>query len=207
MIQIHLISVLILIQNKNLRYFLIHKPFGVLSQFTDSKSRPTLNSLFNFPKDVYPVGRLDFDSEGLLLLSNDKRLTNLLLSPKNNHEKEYAVQVEGIPTSNELKEIETGVFVDGRKTRPAQVFLFPEGDMFLPRNPPIRERKNISTTWIRIILTEGRNRQVRKMTASIGFPTLRLIRIRIGDLLIEDYQSGKVIELSARQIESLYNRK
>ncbi|MDH7603636.1 MAG: pseudouridine synthase [Melioribacter sp.] len=188
---------------KTLKYFALNKPYGVLSQFTDKHGRRTLKSLYNFPKDVYPVGRLDMDSEGLLLLTNDKFLTNYLLNPKNKHEKEYFVQVEGIPTSESLQKLRDGVEIEGKKTLPAKVKIIEEPD-FPPRIPPIRERKNIPTSWISITLIEGRNRQVRKMTAAVGFPTLRLVRVRIKNILLGDLKFGEVRELTKNEIEGLF---
>lgn len=188
---------------KTLKYFALNKPYGVLSQFTDKDGRRTLKSLYNFPKDVYPVGRLDMDSEGLLLLTNDKFLTNYLLNPKNKNEKEYFVQVEGIPTSESLQKLRDGVKIEGKITLPAKVKIIEEPD-FPPRIPPIRERKNIPTSWISLTLIEGRNRQVRKMTAAVGFPTLRLVRVRIKNILLGDLKFGEVRELTKTEIEGLF---
>lgn len=188
---------------KSLKYFAINKPYGVLSQFTDKEGRRTLKSLFNFPKDVYPVGRLDMDSEGLLLLTNDKFLTNYLLNPKNKHEREYFVQVEGIPTDEAIQKLSDGLVIEGRKTLPAKVKLIDEPD-FPPRIPPIRERKTIPTSWLSITLIEGRNRQVRKMTAAVGFPTLRLVRVRIKNILLGELKFGEVRELTKSEIEGLF---
>ncbi|MEJ5352518.1 MAG: pseudouridine synthase [Melioribacteraceae bacterium] len=189
---------------KSLKYFAINKPYGVLSQFTDKEGRITLKSLFNFPKDVYPVGRLDMDSEGLLLLTNDKFLTNYLLNPKNKHEREYFVQVEGIPTDEAIQKLSDGLIIEGRKTLPAKVKLIDEPD-FPPRIPPIRERKTIPTSWLSITLIEGRNRQVRKMTAAVGFPTLRLVRVRIKNILLGELKFGEVRELTKSEIEGLFS--
>jgi len=188
---------------KNLRYFALNKPYGVLSQFTDKEGRRTLKSLYNFPTDVYPVGRLDMDSEGLLLLTNDKFLTNYLLNPKYKHEREYFVQVEGIPTSEALQRLRDGVEIENKKTLPAKVKIIEEPD-FPQRIPPIRERKKIPTSWISITLIEGRNRQVRKMTAAVGFPTLRLVRVRIKNILLGDLKFGEVRELTKTEIEGLF---
>ncbi len=185
-----------------LKYFLLNKPYGVLTQFTDSENRPTLSSLYNFPKNVYPVGRLDMDSEGLLLLTNDKQLTDYLLNPKNKHEREYFVQVEGIPTEEALWQLSLGVVIEGKKTLPAKAKLISDPN-FPPRIPPIRERKTIPTSWISLTLIEGRNRQVRKMTAAVGFPTLRLVRVRIENLLLDDLKVGKVKEIVEKEIEAL----
>lgn len=183
-------------------YFAIYKPYGVLSQFTDANDRKTLSTLFNFPKDVYPVGRLDMDSEGLLLLTNDKLLTDHLLNPRNKLEKEYYVQVEGIPTQKAIQQLKNGVVIEGKKTLPAKAIII-EDPNFPERNPPIRERKNIPTSWISLTITEGRNRQVRKMTAAVGFPTLRLVRVRIKSIVLGSLKSAEVRELSKKEIESI----
>ncbi len=171
------------------RYIAFYKPYGVLSQFTSEAGHDSLAS-FGFPKDVYPVGRLDCDSEGLLLLSDDGVFIKKLLSPKFAHEREYAAQVEGVPTPDALRALEKGVVIKGYKTKPAKARLSPE-DNFPPRDPPIRDRKNIPATWMRLTLTEGKNRQVRHMTAAVGFPTLRLIRVRIGKLLLDGMTRGQ----------------
>lgn len=184
-------------------YFKINKPYGVICQFTDGLGRRTLSNLYNFPKDVYPIGRLDLDSEGLLLLSNDKKLTDKLLNPKYKHEREYFVQVEGIPESSELKKLEEGMIIQNRKTLPAIVKLLPEDFKIEERIPTIRFRKNIPTSWLKIILSEGKNRQVRKMTAKIGYPTLRLIRTRICNIKLDDLKIGEVRELNKNELIEL----
>lgn len=181
------------------KYFILNKPYGVLTQFTDDENRPTLASLYNFPEDVYPVGRLDMDSEGLLLLTNDKPLTDYLLNPKQKHEREYFAQVEGVPTKEALQKLCSGVIIVGKKTLPAKAKLIDDPN-FPPRIPPIRERKNIPTSWISLMLIEGRNRQVRKMTAAVGFPTLRLVRVRIENLYLGDLKVGEVKEISEREL-------
>ena len=188
------------------KYFLLNKPYGVLTQFTDKENRATLGSLFKFPPDVYSVGRLDKDSEGLLLLTNDKSLTEYLLNPKNKHEREYYVQVEGIPTEKDLERLRTGIELNDGKTLPAKVKLINDPE-FPPRVPPIRDRKNIPTSWISLTLVEGRNRQVRRMTAAIGFPTLRLVRVRIKNVLLGDLKFGEVKELNGREVESLKQKR
>lgn len=184
-------------------YFKINKPYGVICQFTDRLGQRTLSNLYNFPKDVYPIGRLDLDSEGLLLLSNDKKLTDKLLNPKYKHEREYFVQVEGIPESSELKKLEEGMIIQNRKTFPAIVKLLPEDFKIEERIPTIRFRKNIPTSWLKIILSEGKNRQVRKMTAKIGYPTLRLIRTRICNIKLDDLKIGEVRELNKNELIEL----
>ena len=186
----------------NFKYFILNKPYGVLSQFTDKEGRKTLGDIYKFPRDVYSVGRLDMDSEGLLLLTNDKSLTNFLLNPVFEHEKEYYVQVEGIPKESSLEKLRNGVLINGKKTLFSKVRKIDEPN-FLQRIPPIRVRKNIPTCWMSISITEGRNRQVRKMTAYIGHPTLRLIRVRIKNLLIDGLLPGSIRKLNSREIDEL----
>lgn len=187
------------------QYFIIYKPYGVLSQF--SGEGQTLASLFHFPKTVYPVGRLDKDSEGLLIISDDKWLNNQLLNPRFGHERSYLSQVEGIPDQEALSSLQKGVEinVDGKmyRTKPALAKI-PEVIPALPdRDPPIRFRKNVPDTWISLTLIEGKNRQVRKMTAAVGHPTLRLVRWSIARLTIEDFQVGEVRELDQGEIYKL----
>lgn len=174
--------------------FLVFKPFGVVSQFSEPvPGKQTLGMLHAFPKNVYPVGRLDEDSEGLLILTNDKRQNQRLLGQQ--VEKEYWVQVEGIPTEEALDQLRNGIEIRVKKkshhTLPATVAVM--ADPELPaRIPPIRVRKNIPDTWIRLVIREGKNRQVRKMTAAIGFPTLRLVRWRVGAFSLEGMAAGDV---------------
>ena len=168
-----------------------HKPFGVISQFTpDGSNRRTLAD-FDFPKAVYPIGRLDADSEGLLLLSDEARWTERILDPETGHEREYWVQVEGVPTSEALERLAGGLIIQGRRTLPCTAWLHEEPPKTWPRNPPIRFRKTVPDSWISIVLREGKNRQVRRMTAAIGYPTLRLIRVRISRLWLGDLSPGK----------------
>ena len=182
------------------RYFIIYKPFRVLSQFTATEGKLALKDIINVPADVYPVGRLDFDSEGLLLLTNDASINYRLLDPKHAHEREYWVQVEGLIQEPDIRRLEKGVIIniDGNnyKTKPCKGDIFMAPPPVPDRNPPIRFRKNIPTAWIKLILTEGKNRQVRKMTAKAGFPTLRLIRYRIGGITLDDMQPGDIKELN-----------
>jgi len=190
-----------------LKYYCVYKPFGMLSQFTAEAGRESLKSLHDFASDVYPIGRLDADSEGLLLLSNDKMLTNRLLSPKYQHKRTYLVQVDNDITEEACKKLEKGVEVsiDGSsyKTLPCEVVKTDMPDNLPERNPPVRFRKAIPTSWIKMTLTEGKNRQVRKMTAAVGFPTLRLIRISIEDIKLEKMLPGDVREFSRQEMYKL----
>lgn len=187
-----------------LHYFIIYKPFQVLSQFTSEGGKQTLKDHFPVPSDVYPVGRLDYDSEGLLLLTNDKQLNHRLLDPQFAHEREYWVQVEGVIDKPGVNNLESGVIitVDGKPyhTKPCKAILFDRPPAVPARNPPIRYRKNVPDSWLKLILTEGKNRQVRKMTAQAGFPTLRLIRYRIEQLTIEGLLPGDMRALSRSDI-------
>jgi len=186
------------------QYFIIYKPYLVLSQFTSQLNKQTLADFFKVPKDVYPVGRLDEDSEGLLILTNDAQLNYRLLSPAFAHEREYWVQVDGAVTQQALALLQKGVDinVNGKlyKTKKCTVSALDENIIIPQRNPPIRVRKNIPAPWIRLILTEGKNRQVRKMTAKVGYPTLRLIRYRIEGLTLNNMQPGEMISLSKNEI-------
>jgi 23S rRNA pseudouridine2457 synthase len=172
----------------------------VLSQFSPVDGKKTLSDFYSLPKDVYPVGRLDYDSEGLLLLTNDTYINHQLLNPKHKHEREYWVQVEGSITIEAIKKLQDGVTIsiDGKlySTQPCKAKIITQLINVPERNPPIRFRKNISTTWISLILSEGKNRQVRRMTASVGFPTLRLIRMRIENISLEEMKPGDMRELS-----------
>ncbi len=179
-------------------YFITYKPFGVLTQF--SGEGPTLASLGEFPKEVYPVGRLDKDSEGLLLLTDDKSLNHQLLNPRFAHQRTYYVQVEGIPTPEALAQLQAGVTiqVDGKpyRTKPALVKLLTEAPALPDRDPPIRFRASIPDRWLALTLIEGKNRQVRKMTAAVGFPTLRLVRFSMEKITLDGMGVGEVRELS-----------
>src|SRR6267142_4705741 len=176
-----------------------NKPYGVLSQFTSDDSPNRTLADFSFPKSVYPIGRLDADSEGLLLVSDEPELNQKLLHPGHAHEREYWVQVERIPTQDLLRKLENGLVIQGRKTRQGQAWLLDPQPEVSPRDPPIRFRKTVPACWIGLELVEGKNRQVRRMTASIGHPTLRLIRVRIGDLELADLAVGKWKILSNAQ--------
>jgi 23S rRNA pseudouridine2457 synthase len=188
-------------------YFIIHKPYKVLSQFSPEEGKKVLKDFFDVPADLYPVGRLDYDSEGLLILTNDKQLNHALLNPLFKHEKEYWVQVEGEIDPKAIDELQQGVVitVDGKwyKTKPCRAEKFPAAPVLAERNPPVRFRKNIPTSWIRVILSEGKNRQIRKMTAKIGFPTLRLFRYRIEKLTLEGMEPGEMRRISKESIYPL----
>lgn len=168
-----------------------HKPYGVLSQFTSDGSPNRSLAEFGFPKNVYPIGRLDADSEGLLLLSDEPVWNARLLEPRHAHEREYWVQIERIPDAGSLKQLSDGVLIQGRMTLPCHAkMLDPQPDI-PPREPPIRFRKNVPDCWISMELVEGKNRQVRRMTAAVGHPTLRLLRTRIGRLTLEGLPAGE----------------
>jgi 23S rRNA pseudouridine2457 synthase len=179
--------------------FAFNKPYGVLSQFTSDGSHNRTLAEFGFPKSVYSIGRLDADSEGLLLLSNERALNQRLLHPRRAHEREYWVQIEGTPSVEELRRLQAGVIIEGRKTLPAQARILDPEPSFAPRDPPIRFRKTVPTCWIALELVEGKNRQVRRMTAAVGHPTLRLIRMRIGGFELGKLAPGNWIELDKTQ--------
>lgn len=193
------------------RYFIVCKPYHVLSQFTSQEGRQTLAHYFHVPQDVYPVGRLDYDSEGLLILTNDTSLNHRLLSPQHQHERSYWVQVEGLITHEAITQLQQSVTIsiDGKqhKTKPCKAATMSHEPMFAPRNPPIRFRQNIPTGWVELTLTEGKNRQVRRMTAAVGFPTLRLIRHRIEAITLQALQPGDMQEVTTDFIyKSLFNK-
>jgi 23S rRNA pseudouridine2457 synthase len=204
-----------------------NKPYGVVSQFTPTGADNRTLAEFGFPKNVYPIGRLDADSEGLLLLSDEPEWNERLLHPRHAHEREYWAQVECIPTAEALKKLEHGVSIQGRKTLPCRAWILkpqpiisvvaadasrlhnPSSQSGLtsaatvikipPRDPPIRFRKSVPDCWIGLELIEGKNRQVRRMTAAIGHPTLRLIRVRIGNLRLGDLPTGQWRVLTAEE--------
>jgi 23S rRNA pseudouridine2457 synthase len=186
------------------RYFIIYKPCQTLSQFTSTLNKKTLADYFSVPKNVYPVGRLDEDSEGLMILTNDKKLNHHLLNPENEHDREYWVQVEGEITNNAVMQMQQGLQLNIKnktsKTKTSIVTIFNKDPEVRDRIPPIRYRANIATSWIKIILKEGKNRQIRKMTAKVGFPTLRLIRVRIVDIELKNMKPATMIELSQKSI-------
>jgi len=175
-----------------------HKPYGVLSQFTADGSPHRLLAEFGFPKHVYPIGRLDADSEGLLLLSDEAALNERLLHPRHAHEREYWAQVERIPTTHALAQLEAGITVRGCATLPCRAWLLEPQPVIAPRDPPIRARKSVADCWIGLELVEGKNRQVRRMTAGVGHPTLRLLRVRVGKYWLGDLAPGEWRELDDR---------
>jgi 23S rRNA pseudouridine2457 synthase len=173
-----------------------HKPYGVLSQFTPDHPGQRTLAEFEFPKGIFPIGRLDQDSEGLLLLGNEPRLVTRLLDPCHGHPRTYHVQVEGEPDDVALRKLAVGgIDLKGHRTRPCQARRLEEPG-YPPRNPPVRFRKSVPDRWIELVLTEGKNRQVRRMTAAVGFPTLRLIRAAIGGLRLEGIEPGTWRELT-----------
>ncbi|MEO6813158.1 MAG: pseudouridine synthase [Ginsengibacter sp.] len=189
------------------KYFIVHKPFNVLSQFTSADGKKTLKDFFNVPPDVYPVGRLDYDSEGLLILTNDKKLNRLLLDPLHLHEREYWVQVEGNVSQKtiDLLQEEMPINIKGKiyHTGKCTAEIFGFAPKVNERIPPVRFRKSVPDSWIKIILTEGKNRQVRKMTAHIGFPTLRLIRYRIEKVALKGLHPGEMKTISQSELYNL----
>ncbi len=183
------------------------KPYGVLAKFTDPNGRPTLASYIDMP-GVYAAGRLDMDSEGLLLLTDSGPLDARLTQPRYAHPRTYWVQVERVPSEEALERLRQGIMLKDGPTRPAQVVLMDEpprvNDEPLPeREPPIRQRKTVPTAWLALTLTEGRNRQVRRMTAAIGHPTLRLVRCEIGPIALDGLQPGGWALLTAGEVERL----
>ena len=190
-----------------MKYILFYKPYGVLCQFTDNSSnkRPTLKDYISVT-EVYPVGRLDLDSEGLLLLTDNGQLQHRLCDPKFAHSRTYYVQVERIPDHKAFERLRNGVTIKNYRTRKAKVRLLDREPNLAPRIPPIRDRKNVPTCWLEMTLTQGRNRQIRRMTAAVGFPTLRLIRIAMGNLQqinLAGLQPGDWRNLSDEEIKTL----
>ncbi|HEY4245456.1 MAG TPA: pseudouridine synthase [Lacunisphaera sp.] len=185
----------------------LHKPYGFLSQFTpEPGSRWRTLADFKLPPQVYALGRLDADSEGLLLLSDEPGLNSCLLDPDAGHRREYWAQVERIPTSAALARLARGIALGDYTTRPCIVHQIDPAPMVLPRHPPIRERKNVPDCWLSLQLVEGKNRQVRRMTAAIGHPTLRLRRVRIGKFLLGNLSPGQWRELNAAERADVFNK-
>jgi 23S rRNA pseudouridine2457 synthase len=182
------------------KYYKIYKPFGMLSQFSKDGDKAVLGELYDFPKDVYPIGRLDTDSEGLLLLTNNRSITHRLLDPQFGHKRTYLAQVEGEITDEAIEQLQSPLELKHKGkvyvTKPATAKKLTSPPALPERNPPIRYRKNVPDSWIELTLTEGKNRQVRKMTAAVGFPTLRLVRWSIEEITIEGMGAGAVRELS-----------
>lgn len=183
-----------------------HKPYGVLSQFTpEPGSRWRTLAEFGLPSAVYPLGRLDADSEGLLLLSDEPGLNTQLLDPRHAHRREYWAQVERVPNAAALAQLERGgIDLDGHRTLPCRVRLLASAPAMAPREPPIRFRKNVPDAWLALELIEGKNRQVRRMTAAVGHPTLRLVRVRIGNFPLGGLAAGNWRELSATERAAVF---
>ncbi len=184
-------------------YFIFNKPYRVLCQFSPAVGKLTLSDFLSLPKDVYPVGRLDYDSEGLIILTNDGLLHHKLIDPRFAHSRTYWVQVEGLPDQTAIEKLSKGIVIENKKTRKANVRLLNEEPKIWERIPPIRFRKSIPTSWLEIELFEGRNRQIRKMTAAVGYPTLRLVRIKIEFIEVFDLKPGEFRELTQEEIYRL----
>ena len=185
-----------------MKYYILNKPYEVLTQFTDEAGRATLKDYVDIP-NIYPVGRLDYDSEGLVLLTDDKTLQHRLSDPQFKVEKTYWVQVDDVPSEEALTRLRLGVRLKETKTAPAKVRLLEEEPQVWERSKPIRFRKNIPTSWVEIRILQGMNRQVRRMTAAVGYPTLRLIRPAIGPLNLGNLQPGEYRELTPEEITQL----
>ena len=184
-----------------------YKPYGALSQFTPDGSPQRTLAEFGFPKNVYPIGRLDADSEGLLVLSDETELNQKLLHPRHAHEREYWVQVERIPSREALRQLAKGLVIQTRPTLPSRAWILKPQPEVPPHDPPIRFRKTVPTCWLGLELIEGKNRQVRRMTAAIGHPTLRLIRVRIGRFVLGALAPGAWKELDAAERQMVLKRK
>ncbi len=189
--------------NPRLHYILFNKPYGVLSQFTHVAGHLSLADFGPFPREIYPVGRLDADSEGLLMLTNDNAVKRRLTEPGFQHTRTYLVQVERFPSEMSLERLRTGIPLGPRTTLPAVVRMLPADPVLPPRPIPIRFRKNVPTSWLEMTLVEGRNRQVRRMTAAVGHPTLRLIRIRMSFLSLGGLLPGQSRPLTTRELARL----
>ena len=186
-----------------LRTIAFNKPYGVLPCFTDPEGRPTLADYIDLP-GVYAAGRLDLDSEGLLLLTSDGRLAHYITDPQHKLPKVYLAQIERIPNEEALEQLRKGIVLNGKMTKPAEVRLLPDDPQLPDRPVPIRFRKNVPTAWVEITLREGLNRQVRRMTAAVGHPTLRLVRVAIGPVALGDLQSGEWRDLTSPEISQIY---
>jgi 23S rRNA pseudouridine2457 synthase len=186
------------------RTIAFYKPHGVLPCFTDLDGRQTLRSYIELP-GVYAAGRLDLDSEGLLLLTSDGKLAHYITDPQHKLPKVYLAQIERIPNEEAMEQLRKGVMLKGKKTKPAGVRLLAEDPQLSNRPVPIRFRKNVPTAWLEIVLREGLNRQVRRMTAAVGHPTLRLVRVAIGPIVLGDLQSGQWRDLTSGEIEQIYS--
>lgn len=186
----------------NYRYLVLNKPFQVLTRFTDNAGRATLADFVDIP-DVYPVGRLDYDSEGLLVLTDDGALAHRLTDPRFEHAKTYLAQVERVPTEEALEALRQGIILSDGRCRPAEVELLENEPALWEREPPIRFRLTVPTAWLKITVSEGRNRQVRRMTAAIGHPCLRLVRWQTGRLTIEGLAPGQWRDLSPAEVAGL----
>jgi 23S rRNA pseudouridine2457 synthase len=184
-----------------------HKPYGVISQFTPDGSPHATLAGFGFPPRLYPIGRLDADSEGLLLLSDEPALNRRLLHPRQQHPREYWVQVERVPAAASLRQLAEGLRLQNRLTRPCRVRLLEPAPELPPRTPPIRHRKSVPTAWLAMELTEGKNRQVRRMTAAVGHPTLRLVRVRIGGYRLGGLAPGTWVTLDGAAREAVLGGK
>lgn len=203
--QTGLVSELIISDRENTpRTIAFNKPYGVMPCFTDSDGRQILADYIDLPR-VYAAGRLDLDSEGLLLLTSDGRLAHHITDPQHKLPKVYLAQVERIPNEEALEQLRKGVVLNGKKTRPAEVRLLPDDPQLPDRPVPIRFRKNVSTAWLEITLREGLNRQVRRMTAAVGHPTLRLVRVAIGPVVLGDLQLGQWRDLTSSEIAQIYS--
>lgn len=185
------------------RTLIFCKPYRVLTSFTDPQGRPTVGDYVDVA-DVYAAGRLDYDSEGLLLLTSDGKLAHRITHPRHQLEKVYLAQVENIPSIKALSQLRHGVVIKGQRTRPANIQLLAQEPQLFPRSAPIRYRKDIPTAWLKITLQEGRKRQVRRMTAVVGYPTLRLIRIAIGPISLGNLQPGQWRDLTSAEQKALW---
>jgi 23S rRNA pseudouridine2457 synthase len=184
------------------RTLAFYKPYGVLSCFTDPEGHATLADFISVP-NVYPAGRLDYDTEGLLVLTSDGTLAHRITDPRHKLPKVYLVQVERVPDDAALASLRRGVLLKGRRTRPAEVELLAEAPDLPPRPVPIRFRKSVPTAWLKVTLREGQNRQIRRMTAAVGHPTLRLVRVAVGPVTLGDLQPGQWRELKGAEMAGL----